>query len=175
MEIRYDQQPGNEYFAKCLTKMKDIPVKKSIFAKKEMIEINKKGLVLVCNTEEDSLQWLKKEIEKCYEWQGEDLSSVTIVITDYYPDSKIRVKYIKDISLKGLNIVKPPVLIPLTFNEGDTIIRIENKYDERVEVMALSRSYKKTLRKVLDQYVIKPVKKEKQKGRGEKYADRSLV
>ncbi len=175
MEIRYCKDPGNEYFAKCLEKMKDDPIKTSLFRKKEKIQIKTKGTILICNTEAASLKWLSREVEQVYEWQGKDLSGVTIVVTDYFPDSKIRSKYIKDIALKGLDISQPPVLLPVEFKEIDTVNRIENNYDHKIDPKSMSRSYKKALRAVLSLYEENTEKKKKQVGRGEGYADRSLV
>lgn len=175
MEIRYCKEPGNEYFAKCLEQMKDIPIKTSIFGKKEKIQIKSKGTVLICNTEVASLKWLAKEIEQLYEWQGKDLSLVTIVVTDHFPDSKIRIKYIKDIALKGLNVTHPPVLLPVEFKERDMVYRIENNYDHKIDTKYMSKSYKKALRAVLSLYQEKADKKKNHVRRGEEYADRSLV
>lgn len=174
MDIRNDGSMSTLYFSRCLSDFIKEPSIKGFFKKKmKDYELNE-GTVLICKPEVSSTNWLRKEIDRCHEWMGNDLSVVTVVIVDYFADSKIQEKFIHKRILKGLKISQEPKVITVHFDESDFMQILEDGYDDRFSYKGMSKAYRRCLSQVRDSYMESKTITEK-KGKGVSYEDRSLV
>ena len=152
MGIKSDSSSVGLYYEGIVRKLSDEMGGK----RKEGVEMAKSPCIYLCTTEKASIQWLTRVLEDEYRQDRDTI----ICILDYYKDSMIHLRYLEEIIHRTL---KKKVLAPgqkqesiriltIEANERDSIIRIEDQYNESYSFRLLSRKTKKALKKIMDCY-----------------------
>ncbi|MBN2220975.1 MAG: hypothetical protein JW708_02135 [Vallitaleaceae bacterium] len=170
MGIKSDSSSVGLYYEGILRKLSDEMSKKRKVGEQRTQTRN----LYLCTTEKESIQWLTCALEDEYRNERETM----ICIVDYYKDSMIHLRYLEEIihrTLKKKTLVagqKEEVLRIFTIeaNEKDSIIRIEDQYNESYSYRLLSRNTKKSLKKIMDYY-----QEEEKNVEVKSYANSSLV
>lgn len=181
MQLIHDSSKPCEYFCKGVDFVLNQSIKKNK-TRKRTIEIDESSddefflsqkVCLVATTEKDSIEWLKEQITNIENQRKQ----VILVIVDYFRDSMITSKYIKESLLRGTQTIELNHIILVEFFENDYIVRIEDTYDHCYSYKRLSRGYKKRINQVIQllEKTNTVPEIETRKIRRKSYANRSMV
>ena len=170
MGIKSDSSSVGLYYEGILRKLSDEMSTK----KKEGEQSFQSRNLYLCTTEKESIEWLTRVLEEEYRNERGTL----ICIVDYYKDSMIHLRYLEEIihrTLKKKTLLagqkaEAVRIFIIEANERDSIIRIEDQYNESYSYRLLSRNTKKSLKKIMDCY-----QEEEKKMEVKPYANSSLV
>lgn len=152
--IIHDKSDAAKYFVKGLDYVKHMPPKKNPFSRHTKAISNeelmtKNYTIIIGTTKKGSIDFISESISQ-KQSAGVNIDNMIIVIVDYFKDSMIRSKYIKGKVLRGHKTNLKPIFIFVEFDVMNTIIQIEDEYNQCFSYKELSRHYLKQLQSVHD-------------------------
>lgn len=203
MQIIHDGSNSAEYFYKGIDHCYYEKIKKQKSTDKIPVEKDSTRIILLATTEKQSQDWLKSKVDQLINHETVtgncsvsdevhmplSVPQICIVILDYYRDSMINLRYIKETLDRGHRTSSDQMMIFVEHIESDAILRIEDSYDHGYRYRKLSRQYKRALKQVMvfmdskneTGTVLSDVHKKskssflKRRTRREVYANRSVV
>ncbi len=150
--IIYDKAESSQYMQRCVRFMLETQHRKfkRLFEKTDkqltakgnpLIEDRQRSQVYVLTTERESIERIQTLLERAFEQEEDIQRDYTLLVLDYYPDSRITPKYIQRRMEMGSKTIRINRVIGLEYSERDAIAQLEAAYEERIDLKAHSRQW----------------------------------